>query len=128
MNALLACERARADAVIAGDLERLADWLADDLVYVHAPGQRHDKEQLLAYLRDGPRFLAIDLLAPCVQMLGDAALVTGELHMRLQRTSHEAPVTVCSWVSEVWVRRPADGAGWKLRLLQSTRQQAPALD
>jgi len=128
VSTLLACERARADAVMAGDLNRLTGLLADDLVYVHAPGQRHDKAQWLAYLRTGPRFLAIDLLNPSVQVMSDCALVTGELHMRLQRTSDEAPVTVRSWVSEVWVREPADGAGWKLRLLQSTRQPSPASD
>lgn len=125
MNTLLACERARADAVMAGDLDRLADWLAEDLVYVHATGLRHDKAQLLAYLRTGPRFLAIDLLNPRVQLMSDCALVVGELEMRLKRNPEEQPVTVRSWVSEVWVRDMDDGAGWKLRLLQSTRQQSP---
>ncbi|WP_332748987.1 nuclear transport factor 2 family protein [Hydrogenophaga sp.] len=125
MNALLACERARADAVMAGDLDWLAGLLADDLVYVHAPGQRHDKAQLLAYLRAGPRFLAIDLLNPSVQVMSDCALVVGELEMRLLRNPNEEPVTVRSWVSEVWVRGSRDHTEWKLRLLQSTRRQSP---
>lgn len=128
MNELLACERARADAVVAGDLHRLADLLADDLVYVHAPGQRHDKTQLLAYLRTGPRFLAIDFLNPSVRVMSDCALLVGELEMCLQRTPKEPPVTVRSWVSELWVRDMAGRAGWTLRLLQSTRQQSPLPD
>lgn len=97
MNTLLACERARADEVMAGDLDRLADWLAEDLVYVHATGLRHDKAQLLAYLRTGPRFLAIDLLNPSVQVMSDCALVVGELEMRLQRNPEEQPVGVVLW-------------------------------
>lgn len=128
VNALLACERARADAVMAGDLDRLAGWLADDLVYVHAPGQRHDKAQLMDYLRNGPRFLAIDLLNPSVQVMSDCALVVGELQMRLQRNPDEEPVTVRSWVSEVWVRGSRDFTEWKLRLLQSTRRPSPSAD
>lgn len=128
MTPLLACERARADAVIAGDLALLAGMLAADLVYVHAPGQRHDKSQLLAYLQTGPRFLAIDLLNPSVQVMGDCALVTGELHMRLQRQPSDTPVTVRSWVSEVWVRDRRSETGWRLRLLHSTRQAAPATE
>lgn len=128
MTPLLSCERARADAVIGGDLIRLADMLAADLVYVHAPGQRHNKSQLLTYLQTGPRFLAIDLLNPCVQEMGDCALVTGELHMRLQRQPSDAPVTVRSWVSELWVRDPRSHSGWLLRLLHSTRQADPAAD
>lgn len=128
VSALLARERARADAVVAGDLDRLAALLADDLVYVHAPGQRHDKAQLLAYLRTGPRFLAIDLLNPGVQVMSDCALVVGELEMRLQRNPDEEPVTVRSWVSEVWVRGPRSRTEWKLRLLQSTRGPSPAPD
>lgn len=126
MNTLLSCERLRADAVISGDLQRLAGMLADELVYVHAPGQRHDKSRLLAYLQTGPRFLAIDLLNPSVQVMTDCALVTGELHMRLQRQAIEAPVAVRSWVSEVWVRSQHSESGWALRLLQSTRQASPA--
>lgn len=128
VNALLACERARADAVMAGDLDRLSGLLADDLVYVHAPGQRHDKAQLLEYLRTGPRFLAIDLLNPSVQVMSDCALVVGELQMRLQRNPDEEPVTVRSWVSEVWVRGSRDFTEWKLRLLQSTRRPSSSAD
>ncbi|HEY9094096.1 MAG TPA: nuclear transport factor 2 family protein, partial [Hydrogenophaga sp.] len=89
MTPLLSCERARADAVMAGDLARLAGMLSDDLVYVHAPGLRHSKAQLLAWLPTGPRFLAIDLHNPSVQVMGDCALVEGALQMRLQRESDD---------------------------------------
>lgn len=110
---------------MAGDLVRLAGMLCGDLVYVHAPGLRHNKAQLLAWLPTGPRFLAIDLLDPSVRVMGDCALVEGALQMRLQRETGDTPVTVCSWVSEVWVRDPDHELGWKLRLLHSTRQATP---
>lgn len=124
MKAVLDAERARAEAVIAGDLDRLPALLADDLVYVHATGLRHDKAQWLDYLRSGPRFLAIDLVAQNVSALGDGALVVGELRLRLQRSPGSPPVDAHSWVSQVWVRQGAQGA-WRLRLLQSTRKDMP---
>lgn len=122
MKTVLDSERARADAVVAGDLDRLGAMLADDLVYVHATGVRHDKAQWLAYLSSGPRFLAVDLVAPRVSLMGDGALVVGELHLRLRRNPDSEPVQARSWVSQCWVC--GDG-GWRLRLLQSTRMYMP---
>lgn len=122
MKAVLDSERARADAVVAGELDRLAEMLDEELVYVHATGVRHDKAQLLAYLRSGPRFLAVDLVSPQLSAVGDGgALVVGELHLRFQRTPESEPVQARSWVSQVWVRREGGEGGWCLRLLQSTR-------
>ena len=118
MKTVLDSERARADAVVAGDLDRLGAMLADDLLYVHATGVRHDKAQWLAVLSSGPRFLAVDLVAPRVSLMGDGALVVGELHLRLRRNPDSEPVQARSWVSQCWVC--GDG-GWRLRLLQSTR-------
>lgn len=124
MKAVLDSERARADAVIAGDLDRLQALLADDLVYVHATGLRHDRAQWLAYLASGPRFLAVDLVAHEVSVMTGCALVVGELHLRLLRSPGSEPVEARSWVSQLWVREHADAA-WRLRLLQSTRQHVP---
>lgn len=121
MKTVLDSERARADALVAGDLDRLGAMLADDLVYVHATGVRHDKAQLLVYLQSGPRFLVVDLVAPCVSLMGDGALVVGELHLRFRRNPDSEPVQARSWVSQVWVRGEGGGTGWQLRLLQSTR-------
>lgn len=123
MKTVLESERARADAVVAGDLDRLGAMLADDLVYVHATGVRHDKAQWLAYLSSGPRFLAVELVAPRVSMMGDGALVVAELHLRFRRNPGSEPVQARSWVSQCWVR---GDAGWQLRLLQSTRMDLPA--
>jgi ketosteroid isomerase-like protein len=125
MKTVLDSERARADTLVAGDLDRLGAMLAEELVYVHATGVRHDKAQLLAYLQSGPRFLAVDLVAPRVSVMGDGALVVGELHLRFRRNPDGEPVQARSWVSQFWERREGDGAGWQLRLLQSTRMDMP---
>lgn len=125
MNSVLDSERERANAVMAGDWGRLDVLLDDDLVYVHATGLRHNKAQLMAYLRGGPRFLMVDLIKPQLEARGDGVLVLGELHLRLQRTPDSAPLEARSWVSQFWVRATNGEARWRLRLLQSTRMETP---
>jgi ketosteroid isomerase-like protein len=121
LNTLMRLERERADAVIARDVERLRRLAHDDLLYIHATGVRHGKAQWLDYVAQGPTFLAVDVLAPQASVYGDTALLTGELHLQLQRSSDTPPARARSWVSQVWVKGE-DGA-WRLRLLQSTRQE-----
>jgi len=126
MSSVLGSERERARAVVAGDLDRLDTLLDDGLVYVHATGVRHDKAQLMAYLRSGPRFLAVDLVEPHVDVMNGGALVMGELHMALQRAPGGDPLEVRSWVSQFWVRHESSHTGWRLRLFQSTRRETSA--
>ena len=44
---LTAREAARRDALVASDLDALAELMTDDLVHVHTTGNVHDKAQLL---------------------------------------------------------------------------------
>lgn len=119
--AVLASERARAEAVVARDAEALAMLLHDGLSYIHATGVRHDRAQLLQFVLTGPRFLAVELLAPKVQLHGDCAIVTGDLQLRLQREPTAGPVEARSLASEVWLRDTALPHRWRLALFQSTR-------
>jgi ketosteroid isomerase-like protein len=118
-DAIMWAERSRADALTRCDVQALTHWLHDDLVYIHATGARHDRAGFARFVETGPRFLAVDLMAPTVDLLsGDTALLTGELHMRLQRSADAELVAARSWASAVWLRGLA---GWQLRLFQSTR-------
>lgn len=114
---VLAAEQARAAALVARDASALGALLDADLVYVHATGVRHDRRQLLQFVEQGPRFLAVALEQPSVSVFGEVALVVGELRLTLQREA--AATEARSWASEVWARA-ADGR-WRLRLFQSTR-------
>lgn len=119
-DAVLAAEQARAATLVARDPAALAAWLHSDLLYVHATGVRHDRERLLQFVAEGPRFLSVDLIGPVVEVHDDVALVTGELFMSLQRKGETATTAARTWVSAVWL---LGSAGWQLRLFQSTRQE-----
>ena len=121
IDAVLAAERTRAAALVARDVEALAACLHPELVYVHATGTRHDRDQLLHFAMHGQRFLAVTLGEPQIVCRGDAAIVVGTLELLLQRPGESAPTTARSWASAVWWRDPGNDARWRLRLFQSTR-------
>lgn len=53
LQALLASDDARMDALVANDLTTLADLLHPELVYVHSNGSRDSRDSLLGDLREG---------------------------------------------------------------------------
>lgn len=114
---VLAAESARAAALVRGDAAALALQLDDDLVYVHATGVRHDRAQFLDFVRSGPQFHEVRIQALTLRVHGDAALVSGDLYLRLQRPG-TAAVEARSLVTATWLRRDT---GWKLAAFQSTR-------
>lgn len=116
----LAAERQRAAALVARDTAALAPLLHPALRYVHAPGACHDRDALLRFVAEGPRFLAVDF-TPQQQwtLSGDAVLFCGRLHLRLQR-GDGAAVAARSWVTALW--RRAAGGRWQLAVFQSTRE------
>ena len=118
---VLAAERARAATVVARDTDALAMLLHDGLTYIHATGVRHGRAQMLQFVQTGPRFLAVALVTPRVQLHGDCAIVTGDLHLRLQREPAAEPIEARSLASEVWWRDAAPPHRWRLALFQSTR-------
>jgi ketosteroid isomerase-like protein len=118
---VLAVERARAAAVVARDIDTLAGLLHERLTYIHATGVRHDRAQLLEFMRVGPRFLSVELLQPQVLVHGDCAIVTGELCLCLQHEPQAQPIEARSWASQVWLRDKPTTARWRLALFQSTR-------
>ncbi len=124
VSALQRCEQRRSAAVVARDLLTLSEVLHDRLVYVHATGSRNNKSQLMDFIASGPRFLSVALEAPEITLLGDAALVVGELCLTIQRDGEAQPVLARSWASALWQRDAAMAGGWRLRHFQSTRMAA----
>lgn len=78
---VIALEARRADAIGTGDLEALADVLADDYLHVLAPGKVVDKAQYIEMIRKGPRRPVRSHLR--VRCYGDAAVITGDLENRI---------------------------------------------
>lgn len=74
---LVELERRRGDAIGTGDLDALADVLADDYLHVLAPGTVVNKAQYIEMIRNSPRRPTRGDLA--VKVHGSAAIITGEL-------------------------------------------------
>jgi hypothetical protein len=74
---LIGLEARRCEAIGAGDLEALADVLADDYLHVLAPGRAVDKPGYIEMIRKGPRKPERGALR--VRVYGAAAVITGPL-------------------------------------------------
>lgn len=111
-------ERQRCEALVAGDIDRVASLLGAGLVYVHAPGVVHDRDALLDFLRTQVRFDALERRG--LQVHGDDAFAwtTGWLRLEGARQPGGERVAGVSFVSQVWRRSPQ---GWQMVLFQSTR-------
>jgi len=116
---VLRAERQRAAGLIAGDVAAVAPLLHDELVYVHAPGLRQRKAELLGALPRGPRFLVVDFAVEGHACSGDLCVLNGQLHLRLLRAAEDTPVEARSYALAVWQCGPE---GWQLRCFQSTRR------
>ena len=87
-EAVLGLEARRCAAIAAGDLEALADVLADDYVHVFGTGATTDRSGYLKTIGSSPRVPERGPLT--VHRLGDAgALVTGSLLNRIARPGKE---------------------------------------
>jgi ketosteroid isomerase-like protein len=111
-------EQERCNALVAGDLKRVAGLLAPDLVYVHAPGIVHDRDALMHLLHTQVKFSAVERRG--VKVHGDHAIAwtTGWMRIAGTRLPDGEPIAGASFVSQVWRRT---GQAWQMVLFQSTR-------
>jgi len=115
---VLELERARCRALAAGDLDRVAALCSPRLVYVHAPGEIHGRDEFLRFLRDAVRFSTVERRGLQLDAAGEAAWTTGLLRYHGHRLPAEQPFVAVSFVTQVW-RHGAQG--WQLEVCQSTR-------
>lgn len=103
---LAARETERRAALVASDMTRLADVIADDIIHVHTTGQVHDKAALIDHAGSVLEFLAVDRGPLLIRPLGDdAAIMTGTMTNTVRRRGTDERVTVRAFVTQVWARR-----------------------
>ena len=116
---LRAREDERCDALVRDDMAKLADLLCDDLVHVHATGNVHDKRQLIDHAGRVLRFYEVERGALQVRRLAqDVAVMTGALTNIVGRRGESEKVTVCAFVTQVWVEREGQ---WKIASFHAVR-------
>ena len=112
-----AAEDRRYAAMLAADVGALGALLSDRLVYTHSSGSRDSKQTLLAKIGDGSLlYVALEHPVQQVIVLGDAALVIGEMHGDVLVDG--LPRHLRSSVLAVWAAREG---GWQLAAFQPTR-------
>ena len=76
--------RARSDALVTGDAERMTEILADDFTYTNASGDSCDRAGYVAsYVGSSDLvWLAQESSEPVIRLYGDAAVVTLDVHDR----------------------------------------------
>lgn len=112
---ILDLEQRRLRAITTGELTGLADMFAENFLQVHANGRVDDKAGNLARENGTPR--RIDPRDPTVRILGDVAILTGEMIYRVGEG--EAEVANRLYVTQV-VTKEADGQ-WRFVSVQATK-------
>ena len=100
-----AVEEERIAALLAGDGDRLASLLADDLVHFHANGLMDSKASYLASGSVKLEFLKIERPELTIRLFGDVAIVTGTLNQTLRIRDSGAVVEMQGVATQVWVKQ-----------------------
>ena len=113
---ILALEKGRWKAILAGDWDALATQVHKNLVYTHAHAQVDTKESYLAGLRSSSgHILSAKRSDEQVCLLGDTAFIAGALDSDFETDGVVKQVRV-RFIS-IWTKTPA---GWKFVGWQST--------
>lgn len=107
---LLAAEERRQRALIAVDLDTLAELFDDSLVHIHAPGVVHTKAMLLEHTATRQAYLEITRGELNIRQFGDIAIMTGSITNRM-RAPGGGERTLSGEVTQV-LRRDESGA-WR---------------
>ena len=114
---VLAQEKLRHSALLAGDMGALSKLLSDRLTFVHANGVTDDKASLLTKMSSGSiKYVALALEQANVILLGTgSALITGRLTADLLVGG--TPKRVCNLTLSAWALEDDD---WRLFAYQPT--------
>jgi ketosteroid isomerase-like protein len=113
-SAVREAEQKRCDALMTNDKAALESIYADDFVYVHSSGRVEERSSYLNSVTTGEnKFLSFAHEDLRIELLGDAALMTGT--MRMTRTKSKLVVLF----AELWVRENGE---WRLKYQHNTKK------
>ncbi len=122
MDDILQADQARYAAMVAGDFDTLAHYLAEDLSYTHSSALNESKAQYLASLRSGRfQYQHIETQEVQVQVYGEVAAMMHGL-VTLNVRIDDVPRILHNRFLTVWSRRPGH---WQLSAWASTPLPAP---
>lgn len=115
---ILAVEKRRQDALIAGDLDVLDAIFEDSLIHIHAPGLVHTKDLLLEHVAVRRAYIEITRQDLLVRVFGDTAVITGGIVNRMHAPGGGGERIVDGVVTQV-LHRGRDGQ-WRFVSFQMT--------
>ncbi|MGF6552287.1 nuclear transport factor 2 family protein [Paraburkholderia youngii] len=115
---VLELELRRCAALMTKDFVELDLLTSPRLVYVHAPGVIHGREQLTQFLRNEVQFSAVQRRDLQIRALGEMAWITGFLRYEGWRLPARQTFEAFSYVTQIWVQV---GQHWQLEVCQSTK-------
>lgn len=116
--ALERLELERGAALMAGDIDKLATLVAEDLVHIHLNGQIDDKATYLGGVRDKYRFHNVVRGPLNIRVYADVAIMVGTLTQQVTVKPTGATLDIKAITTQAWLRT-ADG--W----IQTTCHSAP---
>jgi Domain of unknown function (DUF4440) len=120
---VLAAEKARAAALVQGNIAALEQIMAEDETYVHASGKTDTRASYLAALRSGQlRYLSFVPVKLHARVLGSTAILDGEYSVRaIDLRVQPTPLELNIFILSVYARR---NGRWQQIAWQSTRDVA----
>lgn len=118
MQALIALEERRCQALVTRDLADVESMLDPALLYVHSTGLINDKAALLDFLEHRIYYEAVERQGLSVHCQDDIAWMTGLMRLSGHRLPDAQVVASTTFVSQLWV---CESGIWLLRGFQSTR-------
>lgn len=110
-------EALRCRALVANDLDSLAELLDEQLVHVHATGQVDGKQQYLQLVGNAIRFLKVERKALQVRVLGDVAVASGRLLQHIEFRSSGEHRAMDVMTTQVWA---CEAGTWRQVSFQAT--------
>lgn len=101
-DVVLQRERARCAALVAADIETLADFLSDELLFCHSSGKHDTKQSLLEKLSSGQiRYLSASSTEEKVQLLPGGALLHAKFKAQVQVNGRS--IAIYNQALSVWI-------------------------
>jgi hypothetical protein len=124
IEGVIAAERRRGEALVAGDLAALRDILAPELTHTHTRGVTDDLPAFLHFVEHDMAFLEIERGPLTVRLFGDVAVMTGT-STNLVKPRDKEPILSRSQALQVWQWR---SRRWVMLAFQSTTLPSQTAD
>jgi Domain of unknown function (DUF4440) len=115
---VLELELRRCAALAAGDFAEVEALTSPRLVYVHAPGVVHGREELMRFLRKDVQFSSVERRDLKLRARGGVAWTTGLLRYEGWRLPAREPFVAFSFVTQIWCRVDER---WQMEVCHSTK-------